>query len=284
MNVREALARVLHEAGSAPVRTELRPAEVAERARRRRRVAFAWRSLSAAGVAVLVVAALLFVPGIGDVQNPLYQPRPLGLFNGTEESPSPQGQGTPGEPDQPPDPGTQRSPDRDRQPETPRAQPGAPGQPTQPAQPDRPPDGPDSPALPDKVPDTPVSPPQPDRPPGLTPPGVPTAPESLPGDRDGGADTPTQPPDQQGGSDSSAEQDGMSVMGMRACDPVQVGGTTYNVVVGAGELPCGEARTVIRQALSPDEEASGWTCQANPAQDGIRCSSGENRVLAGRTG
>lgn len=276
MNVREALARVMHEAGSAPVRTELRPAEVAERARRRRRVAFAWRSLSVTGAAVLVIAALLFIPGIGNVQNPLYQPRPLSLWNGTEEPGGPQG--TPSEPAQPPGaaaPGTQRPPAQDQQ--RPDTQQGQPGAPAQPEQPDRPPDGQDVPARPDELPDVPASPSQRDLPPGVP------VPQPLPGDRngDGDADTPTQRPDQQG--ESGSEQDGMNVMGMRACDPVQVGGTTYNVVVSAGEVPCGQARTVVRQAVSADEQPSGWTCQRNPAQDGIRCSSGENRVLAGQT-
>lgn len=64
MTLREALSRVLGEAGSTPVETELRPSEVVERVRRRRRVALAWRTASAAGAAAVIVASVLVAPGL----------------------------------------------------------------------------------------------------------------------------------------------------------------------------------------------------------------------------
>lgn len=64
MTVRDVLARVFGEAGSAPVETELRPAEVVERARRGRRVALAWRGLAGAGATAVVVIAAVIAPGL----------------------------------------------------------------------------------------------------------------------------------------------------------------------------------------------------------------------------
>lgn len=64
MTVREVLARVFGEAGSAPVETELRPSEVVERARRGRRVTLAWRGLAGAGATAAVVVAAVIAPGL----------------------------------------------------------------------------------------------------------------------------------------------------------------------------------------------------------------------------
>lgn len=64
MTLREVLARVLGEAGSAHVETELRPSEVVERARRGRRVALAWRGLAGAGATAAVVVAAVVAPGL----------------------------------------------------------------------------------------------------------------------------------------------------------------------------------------------------------------------------
>ncbi len=63
--MREVLARVLRDAGAAPVHTELTPSEVVERARRGRRRALVRRSLAAtAAAAGLAVAAVVVPPAI----------------------------------------------------------------------------------------------------------------------------------------------------------------------------------------------------------------------------
>lgn len=64
MTLREMLARVFGEAGSAPVETELRPSEVIEQARRRWRVGLVWRTVSAAGAAAVIVTGVAIAPGL----------------------------------------------------------------------------------------------------------------------------------------------------------------------------------------------------------------------------
>lgn len=105
MTLREALSRVLGQAGSAPVHTELRPAQVVERARRRSAVLLAWRTLAATAATAAVVLGVVITPMV-----PSWDERPVPMASGTRTAvgetrpPPPTGPETSPRPD--PMPGT----------------------------------------------------------------------------------------------------------------------------------------------------------------------------------
>ncbi len=97
MTLREVLTRVLGEAGAAPVETELRPSEVAERARRHRRRVLAARSIAAGATTAVAIGAALVVPGV--LLTPGSELPPIA--SSQQPSSPPTGTGPPAVPDTP---------------------------------------------------------------------------------------------------------------------------------------------------------------------------------------